>query len=177
MGERDERAGQAAQEQAAACLQHFFHQQVAEAIPKAIRASLADAQGLGHWLHMATLHIKPGLFGPLDAADVGMLQTLSTSTLLVLLFDQRQPVEILIAARDCLIGRYLADEDVQAVAIAQANVMARQAVQALAQHPQREQLLRAESQSLYGLEVPGVPPVVLPQVAVAAMDDTAGFAP
>lgn len=176
MGEQYERAGQAAQDQAAACLQHFFHQQVAEAMPKAIRASLADAQGLGHWLHMATLRIKPGLFGALDAADVGMLQSLSTATLLVLLFDQRQPAEILIAARDCLIGRYLADEDVQALAIAQANVMARQAVQALAQQPQREQLLRAESQALQGGDVPGVAPVVLPQVAVAAMDDTAGLA-
>ncbi|RTL40540.1 MAG: hypothetical protein EKK53_15235 [Burkholderiales bacterium] len=176
MGERHERAGQAAQQQAAACLQHFFNQQVAEAMPKAIRASLADAQGLGHWLHMATLRIKPGLFGPLDAADVGMLQTLSTSTLLVLLFDARQPAEIVTAARDCLIGRYLADEDVQAVAIAQANVMARQAVQALVQQPHREQLLRAEAQSLYGVEVPGAAPVVLPEVAVQAMDDTAGLA-
>lgn len=112
MDEQHEKAGRAAQEQAAACLQHFFNQQVAEAMPKAIRASLADAQGLGHWLHMATLRIKPGLFGALDAADVGMLQSLSTATLLVLLFDQRQPAEILVAARDCLIGRYLADEDV-----------------------------------------------------------------
>lgn len=54
--------------------------------------------------------------------------------------------------------------------------MARQAVQALAQQPQREQLLRAESQALQGGDVPGVAPVVLPQVAVAAMDDTAGLA-
>lgn len=167
------------QDQAAACLRHFFHQQVAEAMPKAIRASLADAQGLGHWLHMATLRIKPGLFGALDAADVGMLQSLSTATLLVLLFDQRQPAEILIAARDCLIGRYLADEDVQALAIAQANVMARQAVQALA-HSQDvarvQAFTRAERDSLYGDEhdVPGVAPIVLTRAQLDAVDETAG---
>lgn len=175
MGDETNLAAQANQQQAAASLQHFFHQQVAEAMPKAIRATLTDAQGLGHWLHMATLRIKPGLFGPLDAADVGMLRSLSSSTLLVLLFDQQQPGEILKAARDCLMGRYLADEDVQAVAIAQANVMARQAVQDLARV---QAFTRAESQSLYGDEhgVPGVAPVVLSAASVAAMDDTAGLA-
>lgn len=145
------------QEQAVATLQHYFHQQVAEAMPKAIRASLADAQGLGHWLHMATLRIPPSQFGPLDADDVPMLGGLSSSSLLVLLFDQRQPAGITAAARDVLLGRYLADEDVQAATIAQANVMARQAVQELAR---TQAFARAERTSLYGDEhaVPGVAP-------------------
>lgn len=176
MGAQTDQAAQATQQQAAACLQAFFHRQVAEAMPKAIRAALADAQGLGHWLHMASLRIKAGQFGPLDAGDVAMLPSLSSSTLLVLLFDQRQPAAVTVAARDVLLGRYLSDEDVQALAIAQANVMARQAVQDLhaAQERQRAQLLRAESQSLYGHEHPGQPPVVLSAAQVHAMDETAG---
>jgi len=171
-------AGRASQPQAAAALQAFFNAQVAEAMPKAIRAQLSDAQALGHWLHMASLRIKPGLFGVLDAADTPMLGSLSASTLLVLLFDQRQPAEITQAARDALLGRYLADEDVQALAIAQATLMARQAVQALAKQPQAEQLRRAEAQSLYGAEhgVPGVAPTVtLTAEQMAAVDDTMGL--
>jgi len=170
------------QDQAAACLQHFFNQQVAEAMPAAIRAQLQDALALGHWLHMATLRIKPSLFGPLDAADVSMVPSLTASTLLVLLFDQRQPAEVVLAARDTLLGRYLSNEDVQALAIAQANVMARRAVQGLAQRSdlQRVQAFtRAERDSLYGDEhaVPGVGPVVLTPEQLAAVDDTAGVAP
>lgn len=179
MGEQINQAAQAERAQAAACLQDFFHKQVAEAMPKAIRAQLEDALALGHWLHRATLRIKPGLFGPLDAADVSMLESLSTSTLLVLLFDQRQPAEIIVAARNALLSRYLSDEDVQALAIATANVMARRAVQALAQQPclnRVQAFTRAESQSLYGDEhnVPGVSPVVLTREQLAAVDDTAG---
>lgn len=164
------------QEQAAATLQAYFHQQVAEAMPKAIRAQLEDAQALGHWLHMASLRIKAGLFGQLDAADVPMLPSLSSSTLLVLMFDQRQPHAVVMAARDALLGRYLSDEDVQALAIAQANVMARRAVQELHAR-QAMELRRAEQQSLYGTEhgVPGMAPVVLSATAVAAMDETAGI--
>lgn len=170
----------ASQAQAAACLQNFFHQQVAEAMPKAIRAALADAATLGDWLHQATMHIKPGLFGPLDAADEPMLGGLSASTLVVLLFDQRQPAAITVAARDVLLGRYLSDDDVQALAIAQANRMAQQAVQDLhaAQHRQREQLQRAEDQSLYGGEhaVTGVAPVVLSTEMLEAADEMNGVA-
>lgn len=164
------------QDQAAACLQHFFNQQVAEAMPAAIRAQLQDALALGHWLHMATLRIKPSLFGPLDAADVSMVPSLTASTLLVLLFDHRQPAEVVLAARDTLLGRYLSNEDVQALAIAQANVMARQAVQDLARV---QAFTRAERDSLYGDEhsVPGVSPIVLTREQLDAVDDTAGVAP
>lgn len=163
----------ATQEQAAACLQAFFHQQVAEAMPKAIRAQLADAAALGTWLHAATMHIKPGLFGPLDAADVGMLRSLSTSTLLVILFDQRQPAEVIKAARDALLGQYLNDDDVQALAIATANQMARRAVQELYRV---QSFTRAERQSLYGDEhsVTGVAPVVLTAEQLEAADDMNG---
>lgn len=166
----------ATQQQAAEALQHYFHQQVAEAMPKAIRASLLDAQGLGHWLAINTLHKRPCYFGPLEAGDIGSMPSLSVATLLVLLMDRRQPAEVLVAVRDALVGHYLADEDVQALAIAQANLMARKAVQALAHRA--DDLRRAEVQSLYGDEhgVTGMAPVVLPEIAVAAMDDTAGVA-
>lgn len=146
------------QEQAAACLQHYFNQQVAEAMPKAIRAQLTCALSLGHWLHMATMRVEAAQFGPLDPeTDVPMLGGLCASTLLVLMFDQRQPAAIVAAARDVLLGQYLANEDVQALAIAQANVMARQAVRDLARV---QAFTRAERDSLYGDEhaVPGVAP-------------------
>jgi hypothetical protein len=163
------------QAQAAACLQHYFNQQVAEAMPKAIRASLEDAQGLGHWLHVKTLHKRPVLFGRLDAPETAMLPTLSVPTLLVLLFDRRQPADVLVAVRDALVGHYLGDEDVQALAIAQANKMARDAVASLARV---QAFTRAERDSLYGDEhsVPGVAPVVLTGEQLQAVDETAGVA-
>ena len=168
-------AGCSSQDQATACLQAYFHRLVAEAMPKAIRAQLADARALGHWLHMQTMHIKPGLFGPLDAADVGTLRSLSASTLLVILFDQRQPAEVTKAARDALLGQYLDNDDVQALAIATANAMARQAVQDLARV---QAFTRAERQSLYGDEhqVTGIAPVALTAEQLAAADDLNGVA-
>lgn len=179
MGQRDAAAIAATQEKAAACLQHFFNQQVAEAMPKAIRAQMRDAATLGDWLHQASMRIKPGLFGPLDAANEPMLGGLSASTLLVLLFDQRQPAAITVAARDALLGQYLNDDDVQAQAIRQANEMARQAVQDLhrAQDLRRVQAFtRAEHGSLYGNEhaVTGVAPFELTTAQLEAVDETAG---
>lgn len=168
----------ASQSQAAASLRDFFNRQVADAMPAAIRAQLTDATALGHWLHRATMRVQAGVFAPLDANHTAMLRSLSASTLLVLLFDQRQPDVITMAARDALLGRYLADEDMQALAVAQANIAAQRAIQALCRQRHAEQdLHRAESQSLYGSEhgVPGVAPVVLTSEQMAAVDDTMGL--
>lgn len=136
------------QDQAAACLRHFFNQLVAEAMPKAIRAQLGNAATLGHWLHDRTLRISASHFGPLDDADLPTLGSLSISTLLVILFDQHQPEAVVLAARNVLLGRYLSDDDVQALAIAEANRMARQSIQDM-------QAARAEQQALHGTPVPG----------------------
>lgn len=148
-------------QQSPACLQALYHAQVAEAMPAAIRAALGDAKAIAGWLAGACEHTSPAAhFGPLDAADEPTLGSLSTPTLLALLFDQRQPECIVMAARNVLLGQYLSNEDVQALAVATANQMATQAVNAMRASCQRrcqqaEQLQRAEHQSLYGMEVPG----------------------
>ena len=142
-------ASTAAQQQAAAHLQHYFHQQVAEAMPRAFELAQRDGFALSRWLVNATMRVQPTVLPVLASTpSAAFLADFGVPTLLVLLFDQRQTPAVSAAARDALTSKYLADEDTQASIIGSAQRMARQAVQAL-------QLEQAEHQALFGRVVAG----------------------
>lgn len=162
---------------AAAELNAFFAARVAENMPPAQQHALGSPAVVAGWLQRATAHGVVSRFGRLDEdADVLMVGSFSPPTLLSLLFDRGQPHAIVVAARDALVRHFLADTQVRAAIQADAEGLARRAVQHLAQ--QQEQLRRAERQSLYGGEhrVPGVAAMVLTPQQVEAMDETAGVA-
>jgi hypothetical protein len=149
--------------QAAASLKHFFDAQVAEAMPKAYRAALRDAFTISRFLVNGTMRVQPALFGVLAETELPMLRSLSVPTLLVLLFDKRQPAEITAAVRDAIEALYLADEQTMTVVIGAARRMARNAVQDL-QHD------KAEHKALFGRVGASVT-----AEQCAAVDETAGI--
>lgn len=136
------------QDQAAAHLQHYFHQQVAEAMPAAFDALMRDPFTLSRFLVNHSMHIKPAQLPVLAGNDPAFFASLSAPTLLVLLFDKRQPADVLVCARDALAEKYLADDDTQALVIGAASRKARQAVQDL-------ELQQAEHKALFGRIVAG----------------------
>ncbi|MBT9495345.1 MAG: hypothetical protein IV107_23990 [Paucibacter sp.] len=162
----------ASRQQAAECLNTFFQAQVAEAMPKAFEAALVDAFSLSRWLVNATMRVQPAKFGPLDpATDLPMLAGLSVPTLVVMLFDKRQPADVTAAARDALAALYLQDDDTQALIIGAANRLARQAVRDL-QAAQAEFKRRALQATAAACQ----PTTSVTAEQGAAMDDMAEFA-
>lgn len=146
-------------QQASAALQDFFDRQVAEAMPAAFDRALGGPSVLAGWIYRAASAQDCGHFGPLDPADdLLLVGSLSVPTLLVLLFDKRQPVEITAAVRDALLHHFLSDSDIQKLIQTDALIAARRSVQKLASDStcaERDAaVVRAERQSLYGAELP-----------------------
>lgn len=161
----------AVEAKAASSLRHYFDQRVAEHMGDAFVRVLGSPVTLAGWLYRAASELACSHFGPLDGdADLLFIGSLSPPTLLVLLMDKRQPAAVTIAARDALQAHFLADSQTKDHICSEARRMARQDVQQLAQ---QHDAARAERQSLYGLEVPGV----LTDAQRAGMDETAGVKP
>lgn len=159
MAQQDQAAPATPDQQAAAALQDFFDRQVAEAMPAAFDRALGGPSVLAGWLYRAASVQTCGHYGPLDPADdLLLVGSLSVPTLLVLLFDKRQPVEITAAVRDALLHHFLSDSEIQKLIKTDALVAARRSVQKLASDSTREEqeaaAARAEAQSLYGTELP-----------------------
>jgi hypothetical protein len=165
----------ATQEQAAACLKHYFDQRVAEAMPAAFSHALSGPMTIAGWLYRAAAVHSCAHFGPLDEdSDLLFVGSLSVPTLLVLLLDKRQPAAVTVAARDALQSLFLADTQVKEAIRADAEGMARRAVQHLVS---QQQLERAEDLALYGNEhqVTGIAPALVTREQASAVDDTAGL--
>lgn len=164
--------------QAAAHLGEHFVERVAEFLPVAQDSALRSQVLFTGWLYRvaATEPFDP-ILGEIDPEHLLWVGGLSAPTLLRILLDRKQPGLVVLAARDALCARYLADAEVHNSVQLQAEGMARRAIAQMAL--QQDQLRRAEAQSLYGGEhmVPGASPVVLTPEQLAAVDDTAGVAP
>ncbi len=160
MGQQEQAASQATQDQAAACLKHYFDQRVADAMPMAFRHALTGPVTIAGWLYRAAADGFASQLGVIDEDHLLFVGSLSVPSLLVLLMDKRQPVAVTVAARDALQAHFLADSAVKAQIVSEAEGMARRAVRHLAQ---QQQIERAERQSLYGNEQP-----VVAHVGVAA---------
>lgn len=126
----------------AAKLRHLHAQQIAEAMPKAFDVALQDAFAISRFLVNGTMRVMPTQWPVLDEADLPVLSSLSVPSLLVLLFDKRQPGAVTVAARDALSAKFLEHDDTQALVIRAARNIAHQAVQ-------DQQLVRAEHQALF----------------------------
>jgi hypothetical protein len=160
---------------AAAALASFHAAKVQEYWPVAMRQALQGPSTLAGWLYREAACGVASHLGPIDEGELLFVGSLSVPSLLVLLFDERQPGVVKLAALDALRGHFKADSAVRANVEMQASAMARRAVRHLVeqQDVQRVQAFtRAESSSLYGDEhgVTGVAPmpaVVLDMAAVA----------
>lgn len=124
-------------------LRHLHAQQLAEAMPKAFDVALQDAFAISRFLVNGTMRIMPTQWPVLDVADLPALGALSVPSLLVLLFDKRQPEAATVAARDALAQKFLEHDDTQALVIRCARNIAVQAIQ-------DQQLVEAEHQALFG---------------------------
>lgn len=128
MGEQHNR------DRAAAALRHFFHQAVAQNMPRAFERTLHDAPLIAGWLQREVADSPATMVPVLDQPiERFHLDAFGSGTLLCLMLDRRQLPETVMAARDILLGKLLADEEVQAAVIRCANAFARQAVQDRAQ--------------------------------------------
>ncbi len=174
MGQQNTASHTATQEQAAAALQHFFDQRVAEVMPAAFGRALGSAPLLANWLQRACAHGVCSQIGKLQDSDddVLMVGSFSAPTLLALLMDSTQPDVITVAVRNALVCHFLADSETKAHIKADAEGLARRAIAHLVQV---QQLERAEAQSLYGREhqVPGVAPLNMAAVTTQAQHELA----